>query len=239
MTIVVTHTGSPTVSRVRFSQSKFPENRTKPCLYHCITGMPTASHPIKTSQTIFPAKTLKQPPIYLDNHNNRVQDWLVPSRTFKRWNGAWSLMKRESAGIVCVHWWRDISCHQMKLFWKLNQFSAHSTSQHSATQWSDWKLVSKEVGLRAQWGTLYSTNQHSATRWSDWRFVSKEAGLRTQRGTPYYHLSDTKKAAILSTNLGDLPLGGLRRSPALAALASSRNPSLPSLLRTDNMEPGR
>ena len=102
MTAVLTHTGSPTVSCLCFCQSKFPENnKALSASLSQHTGMLTASHPIKTSSAIFPAKTLKQPPIYLDNHSNRVQDWLVLSRTFKRWNGAWSLMKRHQPEL-CV-----------------------------------------------------------------------------------------------------------------------------------------
>ena len=42
----------------------------------------------------------------------------------------------------------------------------------------------KEAGLRTQRGTFYSSSQHSATWWSDGQLATKEAGLRAQRGAP-------------------------------------------------------
>ena len=64
--------------------------------------------------------------------------------------------------------------------------TSYSTSQHSATWWSDGKFGKKEAGLRAQSRTLYSTSEHTITWWSDGKLVKKEAGFRAQSRTLYF-----------------------------------------------------
>ena len=64
----------------------------------------------------------------------------VPNKTFKISNG------------LCYHGWREIAAaikrskwHLFKC-WNQIQIIVHSTSQHSARLWSDWKLVRRGGG---------------------------------------------------------------------------------------------
>ena len=80
--------------------------------------------------------------------------------------------------------------------WTLNQrlIIVHNYDvrrQHSSTWWSDWKLETKEAGLRAERWKLCSTSQHSSTWWS-LRLKAREergeggvGGLRAERWKLY------------------------------------------------------
>ena len=94
-------------------------------------------------------------------------------------NGAHWLVMRI---LVAIRW------NRLQWFecWNQTQIIVPSTSQHSTTWWSEWKLVRKEVGHRGQPQALccqtlilvQSTRQHSITWWSDHRAFHQSTQYR-------------------------------------------------------------